>query len=90
MRNRSIDVDHAKSKAIVVSGTGSGGNSTLEHIWTIILATARHIVQEHNNVKSGNPQWQTLVPFGLAGRTLGLVGVGRLGQQTAEVRSRGN
>lgn len=87
MRNLGIDVEHAKKKGIVVSGTESGGNSTLEHIWAIIMATARGIVVEDANVKAGNPQWQTLIPFGLSERTLGLVGVGRLGAQTAKVGS---
>ncbi|KAJ7596896.1 D-isomer specific 2-hydroxyacid dehydrogenase [Mycena floridula] len=84
MKNRGIDVDHAKSKDIVVVGTRGGGNSTLEHIWALIMATARHIVIDDANVKAGNPQWQTEIPLGLSGRTLGLVGVGNLGTKTCE------
>ncbi len=87
MGNRSIDTEFAKSKGIPVSGTQSAGNSTIEHIWALILAVARYIAIEDNNVKSKNPQWQTVIPFGLAGRTLGLVGVGRLGAETALVRN---
>lgn len=41
MKNAGIDTKHAKEKGIVVSGTGSKGESTLEHIWALILATAR-------------------------------------------------
>jgi len=85
MRNAGIDTEHAKKKGILVAGTGGGGNSTLEHIWAIILATARHIAIEDATVKSGNPQWQTQIPVGLSGRTLGLVGVGKLGSQTAQI-----
>lgn len=80
-----IDVIYAKSKGIVVSGTGAGGNATLEHIWALILATVRYITVEDTNTKAANPQWQSTMPMGLAGRTLGLVGVGRLGTQTATV-----
>lgn len=87
MVNRSIDVEHAKSKGIVVSGTGGQGNSTLEHIWALILATARYVALEDANVKSGKPEWQSHIPLGLSGRTLGLVGVGRLGAATAKVSS---
>lgn len=47
----------------------------------------RHIAIEDANIKAKNPQWQTLVPAGLSGKTLGLIGVGRLGSQTAKVRS---
>ena len=85
--NAGIDVAHAKKKGIVVSGTGGGGNSTLEHIWALILATARHIALDDAGVKGRRQTWQTAVPFGLAGKTLGLVGVGRLGGATAKVRS---
>ncbi|KAJ7169781.1 D-isomer specific 2-hydroxyacid dehydrogenase [Mycena filopes] len=85
MRNFAIDTQHAKKKGITVSGTESSGSSTLEHIWTMILATVRHVVTEHANIKAKNPQWQTLVPSGLSGKTLGLVGLGRLGTQTAAI-----
>ncbi|KAF9462162.1 D-isomer specific 2-hydroxyacid dehydrogenase [Collybia nuda] len=85
MRNQGIDIDFAKSKGIIVSGTGSGGNSTLEHIWALILSVARNIAVDDANIKSGSPLWQTSIPVGLSGKTLGLIGVGRLGSQTAKV-----
>ncbi|KAF7339549.1 D-isomer-specific 2-hydroxyacid dehydrogenase NAD-binding protein [Mycena sanguinolenta] len=84
LRNLAIDTKHAKSKGITVSGT-KGSGATLEHIWALLLATVRHISVEDANVKAKNPQWQTIVPFGLAGKTLGLIGLGRLGTQTAQV-----
>lgn len=83
--NLGIDIAYAKSKGIVVSGTGGAGNATLEHIWALILATVRYITVEDANVRAANPQWQSTMPMGLAGKTLGLVGVGRLGTQTATV-----
>ncbi|KAJ7492719.1 D-isomer specific 2-hydroxyacid dehydrogenase [Mycena latifolia] len=85
MRNFAIDVEHAKKRGITVSGTVSSASSTLEHIWALILATMRHIVTEDANIKAKNSQWQTLVPAGLSGKTLGLIGVGRLGSQTAKI-----
>ncbi|KAI0331986.1 D-isomer specific 2-hydroxyacid dehydrogenase [Cubamyces sp. BRFM 1775] len=83
--NRGIDVAYAKTKGIIVSGTGGRGNSTLEHIWALILATVRYIVVEDVRTKASAVPWQTTIPMGLAGRTLGLVGVGRLGSQTAAI-----
>lgn len=83
--NAGIDVTYAKTKGIVVSGTGGKGNSTLEHIWALILATARHIVIEDARVKANATPWQATIPMGLLGRTLGLVGVGRLGSLTGKV-----
>jgi len=85
MRNAGIDSEYAKQKGIVVSGTGGAGNATLEHIWALILATVRYITVEDANVKARNPQWQSTMPLGLAGKILGLVGVGRLGTQTAKI-----
>ncbi|KAH9846820.1 D-isomer specific 2-hydroxyacid dehydrogenase [Lenzites betulinus] len=83
--NRGIDIAHAKSKGIVVSGTGGKGNSTLEHIWALLLATVRHIVVEDARTKASAVPWQSTIPMGLAGKTLGLVGVGRLGAETGRI-----
>lgn len=85
MWNAGIDIAHAKTKGVVVSGTGSGGNSTLEQIWALILGTARYLTLEDTGVKAKRQLWQSTIPIGLAGKTLGLVGVGRLGSQTAKV-----
>lgn len=84
-RNRGIDTPFAKSRGVTVSGTGGDGNSTLEHIWALILSSVRQIVVEDTNIKTRNPQWQTTLPLGLSGRTLGLLGVGRLGGQVAKI-----
>lgn len=85
MRNAGIDITHAREKGIVVCGTGSTGDSTLEQIWALILAVARWVPQEDAGVKAGREVWQTKIPMGLWGKTLGLVGVGRLGTSTAHV-----
>ncbi|KAJ7630835.1 D-isomer specific 2-hydroxyacid dehydrogenase [Roridomyces roridus] len=85
MHNRVIDLEYAKQAGLTVSGTNSDGASTLEHIWALLLATVRDIPAEHWNIKTKNPQWQTSVPGGLSGKTLGLVGVGKLGSQTGKI-----
>ncbi|KAH9937190.1 D-isomer specific 2-hydroxyacid dehydrogenase [Fomitopsis serialis] len=85
LRNAGIDVVHAKTRGIVVSGTPGGGNSTLEHIWALILATVRYVAIEDANTKQGKPQWQSTIPMGLKGKTLGLVGLGNLGSRTAKI-----
>ncbi|KAF7320095.1 D-isomer-specific 2-hydroxyacid dehydrogenase NAD-binding protein [Mycena kentingensis (nom. inval.)] len=85
MRNLGIDAEYAKSKKIVVSGTASNASATLEHIWAIILATVRHVVHEDANMRANKPQWQSHIPGGLSGKTLGLIGLGRLGIQTATI-----
>ncbi|KXN85588.1 Glyoxylate reductase [Leucoagaricus sp. SymC.cos] len=85
--NRGIDRIHAKSKGIVVSGTDWGAiyTTTHEHIWALILSAVRHIVQEDRNIKSFNPLWQTAIPASLKGKTLGLIGLGKLGTPVAEI-----
>lgn len=85
MKNAGIDIRHAKGKHIVVSGTSAKSDSTLEHTWALILAVTRYIVIEDKNVKQGKPQWQSMMPLGLYGRTLGVIGVGRLGSSVAKV-----
>jgi len=89
MVNRGIDVDHARSRGIVVSGTGAGrvprNDSTLEHIWALLLATVRYVALDDANTKASKPQWQSYIPLALGGHTLGLVGVGRLGAATAKI-----
>lgn len=90
MKNAGIDIAHAKQKGIVVSGTEGMGDSTLEHIWALILATARSLAVEDKNMKEGKKQWQSTIPMALSSRTLGLVGVGKLGSRTAKVSARLN
>ncbi|KAF5380302.1 hypothetical protein D9757_007934 [Collybiopsis confluens] len=85
MVNRGIDVAHCKQKGILVAGTPGRGTSTVELIWALIMSVARYIVKEHINTISRNPQWQTVVPMGLSGSTLGLIGVGKLGSAIAKI-----
>jgi len=84
MRNLGIDATYAKQKGVVVSGTGAK-DVTIEHIWALLLSTVRHVAADDANIKAGDPQWQTTLPLGLSDRTLGLVGLGRLGTKTAKV-----
>lgn len=83
MRNAAIDTEAAAARGIVVCGTGSTGEPTVELTWALILALARHIVPEANGLRAG--RWQTTLGLGLKGRTLGLVGLGRVGAGVAAV-----
>jgi phosphoglycerate dehydrogenase-like enzyme len=82
-RNASIDVAAARARGVVVSGTGSLGSAPAELTWALILGLCRHLVEEAGNVRAG--RWQTTVGRDLAGRTLGVVGLGRIGAQVAGV-----
>jgi phosphoglycerate dehydrogenase-like enzyme len=83
MRNASIDVSAARDRGVPVCGTGGIGPATLEHTWALILAAVRHVVEEDRSIRSGG--WQTTVGTGLAGRTLGVMGLGRVGSQVAAI-----
>jgi phosphoglycerate dehydrogenase-like enzyme len=93
MRNASLDVDYLGERGVTVSGTGmsggsrpgtgmSGGSmpglaSTVEVAWALILAVCKRVTLEDRALRAGH--WQLDLPTNLAGATLGLAGLGRLG-----------
>jgi phosphoglycerate dehydrogenase-like enzyme len=81
----SIDLAAAADHGIVVVHTGYRSDSTIELTWALILASARHIVTESNSVRSGG--WQQTVGTDLRGKTLGVLGLGRIGSQVARIGS---
>ncbi len=83
MRNAAIDLEACSELGIVVCGTAGGSGSTMELTWGLMLALMRHIPREHGNMQQG--RWQETVGVGLAGKTLGLLGLGRIGAQMAAV-----
>ena len=82
-RNAAIDLKATAARGITVCGTGYVNEPTSEHTWALILAAARHLPTEFANMAGGG--WQTTVGIGLAGRTLGLLGLGRLGSRVARI-----
>ncbi len=83
MSNAAIDLAAATDLGIVVSGTGGLGYPTAELTWGLILALARRIPYEDRGMRDG--RWQTTIGVGLRGKTLGVIGLGRLGPQVATV-----
>jgi phosphoglycerate dehydrogenase-like enzyme len=81
--NAAIDVDAASDLGIVVAATGFSLASTVELTWGLLLALSRRICEEDRNVRAGG--WQQTVGPELAGRTLGLVGLGNTGKRVAEI-----
>lgn len=67
--------------------TKGGGHPTTQHVWALILALARNIAADDAVVKGkGGPAgWQSELAIGLQGKTLGLVGLGRIGAHVARV-----
>ncbi len=83
MRNLGIDLAACREHGVLVCGTGSGSSPTAELAWGLILALARHIPQEDRSLREG--KWQTTIGIGLQGKTLAVLGLGRLGSQVARV-----
>jgi phosphoglycerate dehydrogenase-like enzyme len=81
MRNAAIDLVAAADAGIVVSGTNGYTWSTAELTWGLILASARNLLTEDASMRQGG--WQRTIGTDLAGRTLGLVGLGHLGARVA-------
>jgi len=83
---RALDVAAAIRRGIVVSHTelrGTYRKATCELTWGLMLAVARNIPREHESMRRGG--WQTSAGFTLAGRTLGLLGLGRQGRHMVPV-----
>ena len=83
LRNKSINLEAAKKRNIIVCGTESNLNPTPELTWALILGLARNFKEEIDNMYQG--YWQTTVGIELKGKILGLIGLGRVGSQVAKI-----
>ena len=83
MRNAAIDLDAAARLGITVCGVPGSSPATAELAWGLLLALLRSVPREDAAVRAG--RWQSTVGTGLAGRTLGVVGLGRLGSRMVPV-----
>lgn len=81
--NWSIDYAAAAARGIVVCGTEAIQDNTPELTWGLILGLCRRVVAEDRAIRAG--RWQTAPGTGLRGKTLGLIGLGRVGAAVAEV-----
>ena len=83
MRNKAINLESAKERKIIVSGTEINSNPTAELTWALILGLARNIKPEIDNMFQG--YWQTTIGIELKGKILGLIGLGKVGSQVAKI-----
>ncbi len=84
LRNASIDTEAAKARGVVVSGTGAFGSPTSGIAIGLMLELTRHIGYENARLHAG-ATWQTTIGPELEGLTLGVLGLGKLGQRTANI-----
>lgn len=77
-----VDVKACTERGIAIAhGTHASPYTVSEHTWTLILATLRRIPEEAALMKRG--QWRSSFSLGLHGRTLGLLGLGKIGSLIA-------
>lgn len=81
--NAVIDVAAANARGVEVRGTGGYLSPTSEQTWALILGLLRHVPAEDRAIREG--RWQHTVGTELAGKVLGIVGLGRLGTAVARV-----
>jgi phosphoglycerate dehydrogenase-like enzyme len=82
-RNASIDMAAAKERGIVVCHTGYHSHGAMEQTWALLLAAARAVPAEYASFRAGG--WQTQVGIDLKGATLGVIGLGKIGQAIARI-----
>lgn len=84
MANSAIDLDAARGRGVVVCGTESSPTPPTELTWALLLALVRHLPVETGALRSGGP-WQQTLGTDLAGRQIGLLGLGKIGSRVARI-----
>jgi phosphoglycerate dehydrogenase-like enzyme len=82
--NASIDMKACQERGITVCGTGGFGNPTTGITFGLILELTRRIGWENARMKSG-VLWQATLGMDIEGKTLGMLGLGKLGTRVANV-----
>jgi phosphoglycerate dehydrogenase-like enzyme len=81
--NASIDTEAAAAHGVTVAHTGYASTPTIEFTWAAILGLARDIAGEAASVRAGG--WQVGLGTELRGKTLGILGLGRIGSAVASI-----
>lgn len=84
MRNNAIDLSAAEAHGVCVCGTATLTTPPLELTWGLILSLLRSIPDENAALRANGP-WQSTIGIDLNGKTLGIIGLGRIGSQVARV-----
>lgn len=80
-----VDIPDATKRGIVIMNTPDGNTvSTAEHTFGLMLALARHIPQAHASMREGKWDRKSYMGVELRGKTLGVVGFGRIGRAVAK------
>lgn len=81
-----IDIETCKARNITVSNVaGYGEVSVAEHTFALLLSISRRIIESHERVRDGYFSPEKLTGFDLAGKTIGVVGIGSIGKHVIEI-----
>jgi phosphoglycerate dehydrogenase-like enzyme len=80
-RNASIDLNAAAEANVVIKNTGYHWSGAPELTWALLMSIARKITEENESLRLGG--WQTTVGTDLSGKTIGILGLGNIGQKIA-------
>ena len=83
MHNRMLDIGYCVDHGIPVCGSNPRRTPTFEHTWTLILALAKNLLADVEVMRKGG--WQTNIGMELKDKTLGVIGLGRIGIEVAAV-----
>jgi len=81
MANAAIDMRTARDLGVTVCGTSGSPTAAPELAWALLMAAVRDIPAQQEALRAG--QWQTGIGSELAGRTLGILGLGKIGTRIA-------
>ncbi len=80
-----IDTKHARKRGVDVMNTpGANSNAVAEEVIALILADARHIIAADANTRAGGWEKKAFMGRELAGKTVGIVGLGNIGRLVAK------
>ncbi len=82
-KNTSIDAEAAAQRGIVVENTRGSLVAPIELTWALIQASARNVIEEAASFRAGG--WQRTVGDELRGKTLGILGLGKIGGKIAQI-----
>lgn len=81
-----IDLDACKERGITVCNVPDYGSHVIaEHVFALLLSTIRHIPEADKRVEGGGFDYHGLRGMALRGKTIGIVGTGKIGRKVAEI-----
>ena len=81
-----IDLDACRRRGIAVCHVPDYGSASVaEHVFALLLGVTRHLTQAHERARQGSFAYRGLTGFELEGKTLGIVGLGRIGRHAARI-----